>query len=204
MRRKVCVPMILLLLLLTACGGAENMDVGANLREPYQSMEGCTMEAEISCAYENLLWTGQLRCEYVPGGECNVEVLAPKTIAGVRAVLCEDGWQLEYEDTVLAVHTLGEDNLSPVTCLPRLMHALQEGWLLEENEESWGEIPCLRLSVDESSGDGRKIVSTIWLRREDGTPLRGEIALDGEIILKAEFTAFAFYDKMDQQESVDS
>ena len=203
MRRNACVPMILLLLLLTACGEAEKMDTGDRLREPFQSMTGCTMEAEISCAYENLLWTGQLHCDYVPDGECSVEVLAPQTIAGVRAALREDGWQLEYEDTVLAVHTLGESSLSPVTCLPRLIHALREGWLLEENEESWGEIPCLRLSVDESSGDGRKIVSTIWLRREDGAPLRGEIALDGEIILTAEFTAFAFYDKIDQQESED-
>jgi len=202
-RRNACVPMILLLLL-TACGGAENVDTGAHLREPFQSMTGCTMEAEASCAYENLLWTGQLRCDYVPDGECSVEVLAPQTIAGLQAVLQEDDWQLEYEDTVLAVHTLGEDSLSPMTCLPRLMHALREGWLLEENEENWGEIPCLRLSVDESAADGRKIVSTIWLRSEDGMPLRGEIALDGEIILTAEFTAFAFYDKINQQESADS
>ena len=118
MRRNACVPMILLLLLLTACGEAEKMDTGDRLREPFQSMTGCTMEAEISCAYENLLWTGQLHCDYVPDGECSVEVLAPQTIAGVRAALREDGWQLEYEDTVLAVHTLGESSLSPVTCLP--------------------------------------------------------------------------------------
>ena len=86
MRRNACVPMILLLLLLTACGEAEKMDTGDRLREPFQSMTGCTMEAEISCAYENLLWTGQLHCDYVPDGECSVEVLAPQTIAGVRAL----------------------------------------------------------------------------------------------------------------------
>lgn len=204
MRKSVCVPMILLLLLLTACGGAEKVDTGTRMREPFQSMTGCTIEAEVSCAYENLLWSGQLRCDYVPGGESRVEVLAPETIAGVRAVLREDGWQLEYEDTALAVHTLGEDTLSPVTCLPRLMHSLREGWLLEENEENWGEVPCLRFSIDESTADGRKIVSTIWLREEDGIPLRGEIALEEEIILTAEFTTFAFYDKIEQQESVDS
>lgn len=204
MRRSICVPMILLLLLLTACSGAENTDAGDDLREAYRSMAGCTMEAEVSCAYENVLWMGQLRCDYVPDGSCTVEVLAPKTIAGVKAVMKEDRWQLEYADGVLAAPALGENTLSPVTCLPRLIHALREGWLLEENEEDWGEIPCIRLSVDESAADGRKIVSTIWLRREDRTPLRGEVALGEEIILTAEFTAFAFYDKINQQEFTDS
>ena len=204
MRRRICVPMILLLLLLTACGEAENTDAGDNLREAYRSMAGCTMEAEVSCAYENVLWVGQLRCDYIPDGTCTVEILAPKTIAGVKAVLKEENWQLQYEDAVLAAYALGENTLSPVTCLPRLIHALREGWLLEENEENWGEVPCIRLSVDESAADGRKIVSTMWLRREDGTPLRGEVALDGERILTAEFTAFAFYDKINQQEFTES
>ena len=45
--------------------------------------------------------------------------------------------------------------------------------------------------------EGGKILSTLWLRQEDGTPLRGEIAVDDEIILQAEFTAFQFHDKID-------
>ena len=42
-----------------------------------------------------------------------------------------------------------------------------------------------------------KILSTLWLDLADGTPLRGEIAVDGEIILTAEFTSFAFCDTID-------
>lgn len=194
MRRTLCVPMILLFLL-SACGRTEK-EQSADLRETYRTMTGCTMEATVSCAYETLLWTGELRCVYVPDGEIMIEVLAPETIAGIRAVLWEDKWQLEYEDLVLAADMLGEPSLSPMTCLPRLMHTLREGWLLEQNEESWGEVPCIRLSLDESLPDGRKIVSTLWLRKEGGMPLRGEIALEDEIILTAEFTEFSFYDKI--------
>lgn len=59
--------------------------------------------------------------------------------------------------------------------------------------------PCLRLTVDQSGVQDGKILSTIWLRQDDGTPLRGEIAVDDEIILTAEFTSFAFYDTIEDQ-----
>ena len=95
---------------------------------------------------------------------------------------------------------LGSEEISPAACLPRLMSALRDGWLLEENREDWNETPCLRLSVDQSGLQDGKIVSTVWLRQEDGTPLRGEIAVDGEIILTADFTSFAFCDTMESTE----
>ena len=78
------------------------------------------------------------------------------------------------------------------------MDALRDGWLLEENEELWDEIPCLRIAMDQSTQQGGKILTAVWLRQEDSTPLRGEIAVDGEIILTAEFTSFTFYDKISQ------
>ena len=185
--------MITLCLLLTACGGNTGKEV-TDFRGQYQEMEGCTMEAVVSCNQEGLEWEAQLACEYVPGSESTVEVLAPETIAGVRAVFTDSDWRVEYEDTCLNVGTLSDEELSPALCLPRLMSALRDGWLLEENEEDWGEIPCLRVSLDQSGSQGGKIISTLWLQQDDGTPLRGEIAVDGEIILKAEFTEFAFYD----------
>ena len=46
-----------------------------------------------------------------------------------------------------------------------------------------------------------KILSTLWLRQDDGTPLRGEISVDGEIILTAEFTSFDFYDTIKDPET---
>lgn len=193
MRKWSYVPMITLCLLLTSCGGntgAEETD----FRSPYQEMNGCTMEAVVSCDQERLEWEAQLICEYIPGGESTVEVLAPETIAGVRAVFTDSDWRIEYEDTCLNVGMLSSEKLSPALCLPQLMSALRDGWLLETNEENWGEIPCHRMSLDQSGPQGGKIISTLWLRQDNGTPLRGEIAVDGEIILKAEFTEFAFYD----------
>ena len=195
MRHWKCVPMMtLLLLLLAACGGGEGETEAADLRDRYHDMAGCSMEARVSCDQEGLAWEAELRCGYVPGGESVVEVLSPETIAGVRAVLSEPDWRLEYQGENLNAGTLSDEEISPAACLPRLMSALRDGWLLEENEEPWNEVPCLRLTVDQTGVKDGKILSTLWLRQDDGTPLRGEIAVDGEIILTADFTSFSFYD----------
>ena len=202
MRHWKCVPMITLLLLLAACaGGGDEETTTADLRDRYHDMAGCTMEATVSCDQEDLAWEAVLRCEYIPGGESTVEVLSPETIAGVRAVLSDTDWRLEYEKDSLNAGTLSEEEISPAACLPRLMNALRDGWLLEENEEEWNGVPCLRVTVDQTGVKDGKILSTVWLRQDDGTPLRGEIAVDGEIILTADFTGFAFYDTMMEESS---
>ena len=200
MRLWKCVPMMTLLLLLAACGGGggEGKTEAADLRDRYHDCAGCTMEAAVSCDQEGLAWEAELRCDYVPGGESTVEVLAPEAIAGVRAVLNDTDWRLEYQDASLNAGTLSEEEISPAACLPRLMSALRDGWLLEEGEETWDEVPCLRITVDQTGVKDGKILSTIWLRRDDGTPLRGEIAVDGETILTADFTSFEFYDTMSE------
>lgn len=187
--------MIALVLLLSACGGGEDGETAtADLRDRYHDMTGCSMEAAVSCDQEGLAWEAALRCEYVPGGESTVEVLSPETVAGVRAVLSDTDWRLEYQGDSLNAGTLSEEEISPAACLPRLMSALRDGWLLEENEEAWNGIPCLRLTVDQTGVKDGKILSTLWLNLADGTPVRGEIAVDGEIILTADFTSFSFYD----------
>lgn len=201
MRKWKCVPMMTLCLLLAACGAAADggeRDAAA-LRLPYHDMAGCTMEATVACGQGDQVWEAALKCDYVPDGETAVEVLAPETIAGVRAVMDDTGLRLEYEDLCLNAGVLSGQNISPMACLPRLMSALRDGWLLEENRETWNEVPCLRLTVDQSGEQDGKILSTVWLQESDGTPLRGEIAVEDEIILTAEFTSFAFYDTISSQ-----
>jgi len=197
-RKWLCVPMMTLLLLLSACGGKGESEA-ADLRDRYHDMAGCTMEAAVTCSQGDRVWQAELRCEYVPDGEITVEVLSPETIAGVRAVLDGETLTLEYEDLCLNAGTLSSQSVSPMACLPRLMSALRDGWLLEENEETWNDVSCRRLMVDQSGTQNGKIVSTVWLRQEDGTPVRGEISVDGENILTAEFTSFTFYDTIDEQ-----
>ena len=157
MRRWACVPMMTLCLLLAACGGTGGETEGAaEARMPYRNMAGCVMEAEVSCTQDGAVWEATLRCDYVPEGETTVEVLSPETIAGVKAVLSDGEAALEYEDQCLNAGTLSSQDISPMACLPQLMSALRDGWLLEENQEDWGETPCVRLTVDQTGSAGRQ------------------------------------------------
>ena len=179
MRIENCVPMIALCLLLCGCG-KQTAEPAADLRSVYQEMSGCEMTAEVTCEQSGLEWSATLHGTYVPGGESTVEVLEPLELAGVRAVIREEGWTLEA--------------VSPATALARIMYALREGWLLEQNDESREGVPCTRLALDQTGASDTDIVTTVWLRQADGTPFLGEIAVDGETILTVRFTKFGFCD----------
>ncbi len=183
--------MIALCLLLVGCsaGQAEPQ----NFQKVYQEMTACDMTAVVTSGQENLEWVATLNCHYEPAEKSTVEVTEPAELAGVRAVIDTEDWSLEYGDLCLNIGTLSAEKISPATCLVRLMDALQQGCLLEENAEVWGGVPCQRLRLDQSGGQG-EIVSTVWLRQSDSSPLRGEISVDGENILTAEFTHFEFCD----------
>ena len=197
MRKGSCVPMMALCLLLMGCGAGEESTAEA-LRQPYREMTGCAMTAEVRLSGEDgTVGDFTLRCEYDPEGVTTVEVLAPETAAGVIAEIDGEDLTLRYRDLVLGAGTVSSEKLSPMECLPELMAAAREGWLLSESRETVGEEPCLRLTLDRTGEEGGKIVSTLYLREGDGIPVYGEIAVEGEVLLKAAFTDFTFGENCD-------
>ena len=199
MRKLDFVPRIILalaLLMTAGCAGRDTPTPAEATRNLYQRMEGCTAEAVVSCTQWGEPWTAELRCEYIPEGSCRVEVLSPARIAGTVVTLDEEnGWYPAFEGGNLDAGAVSVENVSPASCLPRLFHALREGWLLEENRETWNGVPCIRLLLDESGETVETLYFTLWLREEDGAPVRGEIAVDGETVLTADVTAFSFTPK---------
>ena len=192
--------MMALCLLLMGCGAGEESAAEA-LRQPYREMTGCAMTAEVRLSGEDgTVGDFTLRCEYDPEGVTTVEVLAPETAAGVIAEIDGEDLTLRYRDLVLGAGTVSSEKLSPMECLPELMAAAREGWLLSESRETVGEEPCLRLTLDRTGEEGGKIVSTLYLREGDGVPVYGEIAAEGEVLLKAAFTDFTFGETCDTVE----
>ena len=186
-----CVPMIALCLLLCGCKEqAEETDI----RAAYREMSGCELTMKVVCGEAQREWAATLQCHYAPEGESTVEVTEPLELAGVRAVLREADWSLEYSDLCLNIGPLSAEQISPATVPVRMLNALREGWLLEQNNESREGVPCTRLALDQTGASDTDIVTTVWLRQADGTPFLGEIAVDGETILTVRFTKFGFCD----------
>lgn len=198
MRKGRFAQMIILFLSLslTACGGERVEESASALRLRYQEMQGCDMEATVSCTQYGAPWEAVLKCAYVPDGGSVIEVVSPETIAGAKVILDGDARFLQADGKRLNAGTVSAEALSPADALPRLMEALRDGWLLEENAEEWDGVPCTRMTLDQTGTTGGKIFSTLWLKLSDGTPLRGEIAVDDETIFIAEFTNFTFSDIM--------
>lgn len=197
MRGRRCVPMMALCLLLMGCGAGEESGAEA-LRQPYREMTGCAMTAEVRLSGEDgTVGDFTLRCEYAPEGVTTVEVLAPETAAGVIAEIDGEDLTLRYRDLVLGAGTVSSEKLSPMECLPELMAALREGWLLSESREEVEGEPCIRLELDRTGREGGKLVSTLYLREGDGVPVYGEIAVEGTVVLKAAFTDFTFGETCD-------
>ena len=104
---------------------------------------------------------------------------------------------LEWSATLRGTYAPGGEStvevLEPLE-LAGVRAALREdGWTLEYGEE-WEDGPCTRLALEQTGASGGDMVTTVWLRQTDGTPLYGEIAVDGETILQVRFTNFAFCD----------
>ena len=194
MRKRRLARMIILLFLLAGCGGKEADNGAAALRLRYQDMQGCEMTAKVCCTQYGEPWEAVLKCAYDPDGETVIEVASPETIAGAKVILDGDLQFLQADGKRLNAGRISAERLSPADALPRLMGALRDGWLLEENAEDCGGVACARLTLDQTGQSGKKIFSTIWLKQSDGAPLRGEIAVDGETIFSVEFTNFAFSD----------
>jgi len=196
---KKVLSFLLVALLFTGCKG-ENQELERMMafRASLLSAMGCNFQAVITADYQEELYQFTLDCSCDEQGTLRFTVLEPETISGIRAVLDDTNWHLEYENTVLNAMPVSSEKISPAECLPFLMASLRDGWVLEENTESWNDHSCYRVTVDRS-GEEEKILSTLWISQEDMTPLRGEISVGGEIILTAEFTSFSFYDTIEKQ-----
>lgn len=194
-RKLLCAMMMLPVLL---CGCQSAAEKAETAREPYQTMTACTMEAKIFWGQEEMEQAYTLHCEMTPEESAKIEVLSPELMAGVTAVVEGEEFSLSYEDVCLNAGTLTDENLAPATVLPRVMCTLRDGWLAEQSEEAWNDTDCLRLTLEDTSGEDGTLDTTIWLRQEDNLPLRAELTEEGEVICQVEFTEFTFCDTISQ------
>ncbi len=185
--RKALLFAPMLMLLLTACGGGEEKDLGAELQQQYAQLSAATMEADITCHYGDEVREYTMLCAYTPDSS-TVTVLAPEDLAGISATVSGGELTLSYDDISLDAGTYSAAAVSPVAALPRLMEAAGRGFVTEHSRETVGERQCLRLCCD-LEGQEDTVYAT-WFDEETLLPIRSEILDDGVLVFAVEWKQF--------------
>ena len=185
MRRRFCFAVLMTTLcLLCACGGRGNdpLQAAMDYRTALLGHGGCAFELEARADTGDLLWELSLACALNPAGEGTVTILAPESIAGIRAVVENGGASLRYEDLALGLGTLPGTELSPAEAPGRLVRAWARAWIASAGVEGEGVLACYE--------DGDLAVRT-WFDAAN-TPLRAELAVDGRVYFTGEIKNFTW------------
>lgn len=195
--RKAALFALMLTLLLTACGGGQEKDTAALLQEQYSLVGAATLEAEVTCHYDDEVRQYTLLCAYTPG-RSTITVLSPANLSGISATVEEGTLTLSYEDISLDAGTYSAAAISPVAALPKLMEAAAGGYVTERSEEAVGERQCLRISCDLSDDPGT--LYTTWFDQETLLPLRSEISAEGTVVYEVAWTRFEVTERLEMQD----
>lgn len=171
------VAVVLVLLLLTGCGGENGeLDRAMALRAKMLT-SSVSFDAEITADYGSEIHTFSVYCEGDSQGNLGFKVTAPETIADITGRIDGGEGKLTFRDTVLAFPLLAEDQLSPVSAPWVFYTALRGGYLTSAGMED----DLLRLTIDDSYEEDA-LTADIWLDAND-SPVRAEILYDGRRIL---------------------
>lgn len=191
--RKGLLFALMLTLLLTACGGEEK-DRAALLQEQYALVAAATLEADVTCHYDDEVREYTLLCAYTPESS-TITVLEPAQLSGITATLENGELTLSYDEISLDAGTYSAAAISPVAALPKLMEAAAEGYITEQSTEELNERECLRLSADLSDQPGT--LYTTWFDAETMLPLRSEISADGFVVYEVAWSRFEVTEQLE-------
>lgn len=183
---KRILSLLLAVLLLTGCKGADDeMDRAMALRSKMLA-RGVSFEAVITADYGDKLHSFSLACQTDAQGNLTFSVLQPEVIAGITGRLTAAGGKLTFDAAALAFPLLADGQLTPVAAPWILIKTLRSGYLTS----CGGDGEYLRLAIDDSYEEDALHLD-IWLGSED-LPVRGEVLWQGRRILSLEIKNFTF------------
>lgn len=193
--KSLCVPMMTLCLLLTACGGgtgAGNTDeLALDIRAEYIAMTGCSATLTLTADYGRRVYDYTLALVYQREGDTTITVQAPEEVAGVTARISKDSAALEYDGVSLETGPLDATGLSPVSAVPAILKCAQEGFIAETAVEPVGEAECLKVTYrDPDAQPGTGVETSLWFHTDTHALAQGEILSDGAQIIRCTITDF--------------
>ena len=183
--RRFLIPALMISLLLTGCGngGAER-----KLRTQQEKAAGAaelSFTAEITAELSEEVFSCTLACTADAEG-VTAELLAPESLAGIRARVGNGETRLEYENLALSMGTAGLEHISPVSAAPLLAEALRSGFLRRCWTEKDGERTLIAAEIYVT--DDAEL--SLWFDGETMAPVHGEFYQNGSMVLRCEIRDF--------------
>ena len=192
MRRLwLCVLMISLTTVLCACAlrqnDGEKKDAAQLIWEEYRSLASCDMTAGVRWQNGEETADYTLHCLWRKNGTATVEILAPEELAGICAEYDGDALSLRYDGVSLAAGEDGE-SLSPARCLPEIMDAVCNGYVLQKGTEEVEGAQCLYLLLEGEDGGGA-VQYAVWFG-SGHVPVRAEVITAEHVAVEVAFQDF--------------
>ena len=182
--KKIILP-LLLCAALCGCGGAA---AGNAVQDQYRTVRTARLEAEVTSHTDTDSRTFTLLCSYDAAGDAVTTVTQPHELAGLTAVASGEELTLACEGLQLPAGA--SLDICPANCLPYLLRALAEGYVLEQGGETLADIPCLRLTLDTTAPGGNKVLCAVWLDAEGLFPRYAEFSQNEQVVLTAKLLDF--------------
>lgn len=194
MRRSTVICVLMMTLVLTACGGTAQADDPQEqvlaIRAAYLAADSYAAKLDVTADYGQRVYTYSVGVT-VAGGESVLAVNAPAELAGITARLTDGESQLEYDGAVLETGPLSPDGLTPLGAVPALLECARSGFIASCGAERLGEQEAIRVlcrDPEQPAGQGREV--TLWFDATGYTLIQGEIAVDGYRVILCEFQEF--------------
>jgi len=170
---------IALVFSLCACSDAGKAD---KIGEEFENAQKIVLTAFVRADYGDKIFDFKITCTETPD-ETAVEIKAPEEIAGVRAVVTEEGYELSYDGAVMTTGAVTRNGLSPMEALPCLIECWRDGYFIAALRETYGGTETLVLDS--------RITDTVyqktWFDEKSLLPVRSEIMQSGKTVIICEF-----------------
>lgn len=184
---KRMLPLLLVCLLLTGCGGNNSeLDQAMAIRDRLLKSGGCTFDAVITADYGEKVYTFSMYCESDAQGKLTFRVTDPATISDITGTVSDNGGDLTFDDQALAFELLADGQVTPVSAPWLLIHTLRSGYLTSCGRDG----DTLHIVIDDSYADDA-LQLDIWVDT-GGAPIRGEILWKGRRVLSMDVRNFTY------------
>ncbi len=159
--------------------------------ETYQNIQTLSGEATITTDYGQRVYEYDVAFCYDFDEGFVIEIVNPKILSGIKAMISGEETYLEFEDARLETGFMHEEELSPMQCIPSVLNYIQNGYISEYASEKIGEEDCLRLRFSDPNqmmGSGQEAI--LWINKESGNFAKSEMLFDGVVKIFCEFNSF--------------